>query len=208
MPAVKRDGKAPANPGGKRKTYLTTHKVVTAMAALNNERGSTLSSIKKKLENILGLSADTNQVKLALQRAIRSGMINEIVEDRYKVPRQRGARPVAGTSGTQRQRKTGSQASLTAKSSKRLANAAAADRSTRNRRVQKRRPDERRRKRRGNEVSSQSSDADDTRDSEVDAGDGQDRDAGEVVMKDGADRNRDEAVVAPVAGCDAVATFA
>jgi hypothetical protein len=64
---------------------LTVKRVTNVIAQLDNVRGSTLESIKSKL-NRCGLDANTSHVRNALERAVKSGLIKEIREERFTLP--------------------------------------------------------------------------------------------------------------------------
>lgn len=64
---------------------LTVKRVTNVIAQLDNARGSTLDSIRSKL-NRCGLEANTSHVRNALERAIKAGLIKEIREERFTLP--------------------------------------------------------------------------------------------------------------------------
>ena len=71
---------------GKRAFNLTVFRVARIISRLGNKRGSSLNSIHGKLKRD-GHEFKQSQVRQAVERAINHGVLKEVKEERYRVPR-------------------------------------------------------------------------------------------------------------------------
>ena len=192
---------------------LTATRVANIIGQLDNKRGSTMESIRSKLIRS-GHAANTPLIRHALERAVRAGLLREIREERFSLPRT----SVSGSSSSS----SGSSSSGRAqnKSVTRVANLGkrAAKLSPSSARSGSKGDDKRRQRRRlqgrrhSNADNGGSADGDEGRDlrDDDDAGAGEgdvDDQVGDIGDKEEVGNRVNVNVTEPVAGCDAVMVF-
>ncbi|KAK7109264.1 hypothetical protein V1264_013337 [Littorina saxatilis] len=182
---------------------LTAVRVAHVISQLDNKRGSTLDSIRSKLIRE-GHSIKTALVRNALDRAIASGLLREVREERFSIPKRLATASASSSSSasSKRVRRVASSGSGTQHKAKPSGSAARSGSSADTKKRQ-RRPPQGRRPATGVD-SGAAHDGNEMRDDdETGLGDG-DVDEGNEMGEKGGSR---VSVSEPVAGCDAVMVF-
>lgn len=201
---------------GARSPNLTAVRVANIISQLDNKRGSTMESIRSKLIRS-GFKTNTPMIRVALERAVKSGLLREIREERFSLPHRSGSRlnsssSTASSSGRNNAkvaRRVSSKGQQPHYHQSRRQAVTSASRSSA-KRLQRRRPPQGRRPANATDSATEENDDDGRdRDNDNDAGVGD----GDVEADSGSGHGIKNAtgsrvsVSEPVAGCDAVMVF-
>ena len=192
------------------RSSLTASRVANIIGQLDNKRGSTMESIRSKLVRS-GHVANTALVRNALDRAVRAGLLREIKEERFSLPRGSvsgtGSSKSSSTSRTQNKSVTHAVSNLGKRKLKPSSSAARSSSKADAKRRQRRRLQGRRHANADNSGTADGDEGRDLRDDD-DAGAGEgdvDDQVGDIGDKEEVSNRVN--VTEPVAGCDAVMVF-